>query len=206
MRKKGRNLSLQAALIKIVFRYAIAYFASTNPTVEDWRDMFEKFVRFVKLPSDVRTKPVSAGGVRAEWITTPEIADNQVHLHLHGGAYFLGSINTHREFVSRLGRAAKMRSLLIDYRLAPEHPFPAALEDATSAYSWLLTEGYNPNQIIITGDSAGGGLALSTLVTLRDTGVPLPAGTVCISPWTDLTLTGDSFITRAEADPINQNF
>ena len=78
-------MSLQAAFLKIVFRYAIAYYASTNPTVEDWRDMFEKFVRFVKLPSDVRTKSVSAGGVCAEWITTPEIADNQVHLHLHGG-------------------------------------------------------------------------------------------------------------------------
>ena len=197
-------MSFQARILSIIFRIMISRFASTNPTVEDWRIMFENFVRYVKLPSDVVTQPVNSGGVPAEWIATPEINNDQVHLHLHGGAYFLGSIDTHRDFVARLGRAAGMRSLLIDYRLVPEYPFPAALEDSINAYRWLLTEGYDPTKIILTGDSAGGGLALSTLVSLRDSGDPLPAGAVCLSPWTDLALTGDSIKTKAKADPINK--
>ena len=197
-------MSLQASLLKIMFRYAIAYFASTNPSVEDWRVMFEKFAGYIKLPSDVHTQPVSAGSVPAEWIDTPGISDHQVDIHLHGGAYYMGSINSYRDFVARIGRAAGMRSLVIDYRLAPENPYPAALEDATSAYRWLLAEGYDPAKIIISGDSAGGGLALSTLVSLRDAGDPLPAGAVCLSPWTDLALTGDSIKTKEKADPINK--
>lgn len=197
-------MSFQARILSIIFRIMISRFASKNPTVEDWRIMFENFVRYVKLPSDVVTRPVNSGGVPAEWITTPDINNNQVHLHLHGGAYFIGSIDTYRDFVARLGRAAGMCSLLIDYRLAPEHPFPAALEDSINAYRWLLTEGYDPTKIILTGDSAGGGLALSTLVSLRDSGDPLPAGAVCLSPWTDLAVTGDSIKTKADADPINK--
>lgn len=197
-------MSLQAKILSNVFRIMINRFESSNPTVDDWRGMFNNFVRYVKLPSDVSTQSVSANGVASEWITTPDINNDQVHLHLHGGAYFLGSIDTYRDFAARLGRAAKMRTLLIEYRLAPEHPFPAALEDAISAYRWLLTERYDPANIILTGDSAGGGLALATLVNLRDKGDPLPAGAVCLSPWTDLALTGDSIKTKAKADPINK--
>jgi acetyl esterase/lipase len=139
--------------------------------------------------------------VPAEWIEASD-ADLGVILYLHGGAYALGSINSHREIVARLARTTKMRGLAIDYRLAPEHPYPAALEDAIAAYLWLLTQGYDPSQIIIAGDSAGGGLALGTLVTLRDAGKPLPAGAVCISPWTDLATTGASIQNKAKVDLI----
>jgi monoterpene epsilon-lactone hydrolase len=125
-----------------------------------------------------------------------------VILYLHGGAYALGSIKSHREFVARLVCAAKVRGLVIDYRLAPEHPFPAALDDAITAYHWLRTQGSSPSQIVIGGDSAGGGLTLATLLALRDAGKPLPAGAFCISPWTDLTLSGASMQSKARADWI----
>lgn len=197
-------MSLQALILKMFFRYSLAYFNRKEPSVDDWRAMFEKFSRLGKLPKDVRTHLVTAGGVPAEWITTPGIDDRYVHIHLHGGAYFIGSVKTFRDLIARVGRAAGMRSLGIDYRLAPEHPFPAALEDAVCAYRWLLAEGYPPQNIIMVGDSSGGGLALSTLVKLRDEGSPLPAGLVCLSPWTDLALTGDSYKTKAKVDPINK--
>ena len=140
-------------------------------------------------------------GIPAEWIEAPG-AGPGVLLYLHGGAFALGSIDVFREWVARLARATKARALLIGYRLAPEHPYPAALDDATAAYRWLLQEGVAPSEIIFAGDSAGGGLALSTLVRLRDAGHPLPAGAVCISPWTDLALSGGSIRDKAQADPI----
>jgi acetyl esterase/lipase len=140
-------------------------------------------------------------GIPAEWIEAPG-ADSGVLLYLHGGAFALGSIDVSREWVARLSRATKARALVIGYRLAPEHPYPAALDDATAAYLWLLQKGVAPSQVIFAGDSAGGGLALSTLVGLRDTGHPLPAGAVCVSPWADLALTGGSIRDKARADPI----
>src|SRR5258708_8123833 len=106
--------------------------------------------------------------------------------------------------MGRIGRASNARAMAIDYRLAPEHPFPAAVEDATGAYKWLLAQGYKPQKIVIAGDSAGGGLTLAALLALRDSGQPLPAGAVPISPWTDLEGTGGSVGSRAEKDPIVQ--
>jgi acetyl esterase/lipase len=123
-------------------------------------------------------------------------------LYLHGGAYALGSINVHRELLARLARATHMRVLAVDYRLAPEHPYPAALEDTAAAYRWALDAGCAPSRIVVAGDSAGGGLALATLAALRDAGAPLPAGTVCLSPWLDLALTGASIRTKASVDPV----
>lgn len=196
-------MSLQAMIIKKIMGYQIAqYMKSDDPLIQ--RAEFEKSASIFKLPEDVVSEAVSAGGVSAEWITTPEVKNDRVHLHLHGGAYYTGSINTHRDLVSRLGRAAVIRSLVIDFRLAPEHPYPAALEDSTRAYRWLLGEGYDPAKIFISGDSSGGGLALATLVNLRHADDPLPAGAVCLSPWTDLALTGDSVKSKARVDPINK--
>jgi acetyl esterase/lipase len=158
------------------------------------------------FPSAGETKctPVNAGGVPAEWIAASGAADDRVILYLHGGGYVMGSIATHREMVSRLSKAAKARALALDYRLAPEHPFPAAVEDATAAYRWLLSQNIKPSRIVVAGDSAGGGLTLATLVALRDAKVPLPAAGVCISPWTDMEGTGASMTTRAKADPVVQ--
>jgi acetyl esterase/lipase len=139
--------------------------------------------------------------VPAEWIETlnPGLG---VILYLHGGAYALGSINTHREFVGRLASVTGVRCLALNYRLAPEHPYPAALNDVMAVFRWLQTEGYDPSQIVIAGDSSGGGLALAILPALRDVGEPLPAGAVCISPWTDLAATGASIQSKAGVERI----
>jgi epsilon-lactone hydrolase len=155
-----------------------------------------------RVSSDVGCEPVEAGDVKAEWIVPPGVAEDRVILYLHGGGYVMGSINTHRAMVARIARASNGRALALDYRLAPEHPFPAAVDDATAAYRWLLTQGYKPNKIAIAGDSAGGGLALAALIALRDAKTPLPACAVAISPWTDMEGTGGSMKTKAAKDPM----
>ena len=171
-----------------------------NPdaSLEQRRAAMEKISE--RVPADVICERVNAGGVDAEWIAAPGAAPDRVILYLHGGGYVLGSINTHRAMISRIARASDARALAIDYRLAPEHPFPAALEDATAAYRWLLAQGYKPGRIVIAGDSAGGGLTLAALLAIRDAKLPMPAGAVPISPWTDLEGTGESVRTRAAKD------
>lgn len=153
---------------------------------------------------DTKCTPVNAGGVPAEWISASGAADDRVILYVHGGGYVMGSVTTHRETIARLSKAAKARALALDYRLAPEHPFPAAVDDAVAAYRWLLSQNIKPSRIVVAGDSAGGGLALATLVALRDAKVPLPAAGVCISPWVDMEGLGASMTTRAQVDPVVQ--
>src|SRR5438105_3214737 len=170
-----------------------------NATPQQMRAGFEQLAQLFKVPADVKTEKVSAGGVPAEWVSVPNSDPSVVLYYLHGGGYVVGSLNTHRDLVSRLCRAAGCRALNIDYRLAPEHPFPAAVEDAVAGYRWLLAQGVEPERVIIAGDSAGGGLTVATLIALRDAGERLPAAAVCISPWTDLEGTGESAKTRAAA-------
>jgi epsilon-lactone hydrolase len=171
-----------------------------NASVGQMRGGMEKVSE--RVASDVKCEPVDAGGVKAEWIVPPGAADDRVVLYLHGGGYVMGSINTHRAMIARIARASKARALALDYRMAPEHPFPAAVEDATAAYRWLLAQGYKPGKIVISGDSAGGGLTLATLLSLRDARTPLPAAAAPISPWTDMEGTGASVKTRAAKDPM----
>jgi len=171
-----------------------------EPTIEQLRAGMEKLAE--RVTSDVRCEPTIAGNVRAEWVVPPEADPERVLLYFHGGGYVMGSINTHRAMVARLARAARARALLIDYRLAPENPFPAAVEDATATYRWLLAQGRQPRKIALAGDSAGGGLTLATLLALRDARTPLPACAVPISPWTDLEGTGTSVKTKASRDPM----
>jgi acetyl esterase/lipase len=136
---------------------------------------------------EVDMRPVDAGGVSAEWFSQPDSDPESVILYFHGGGYSTGSINSHRDFLARLCIASRMRVLAADYRLAPEHPFPAQLEDSHRVYLWLLeTQGIHPERVVLGGESAGAGLTLSTLVSLRDAGLPLPAGGVLISGWFDL--------------------
>ena len=155
-----------------------------------------------KTPADVTTKAIKIGAMNAEWISTPASDTGKTLLYFHGGGYASGSITSHRYLMQNLARASGCRTLGINYRLAPEHPFPAALEDAKASYQWLLEQGHAPSTIAIGGDSAGGGLAVATLVALRDASVPLPAAALCISPWADLTGTAQSYTTQHEADPM----
>ena len=168
------------------------------------RANIESMTGLLPRPPDVAIARVDADGVPAEWVSTPGADERRVVLYLHGGAYVIGSVNTHRDLAGRISRAAGARVLNVDYRLAPEHPHPAAVDDATAAYRWLLAQRYVPASLAVAGDSAGGGLTVATLVALRDQGHPMPAAGVCLSPWVDLEGIGDSMTSRAHLDPMVQ--
>lgn len=173
-----------------------------QPTIEGVRAGFEQLGAMFPVPADVKCEPIVADGVKAEWVTAPSAAADRAVLYLHGGGYAIGSINTHRALAATLSREAKARVLVIDYRLAPEHPHPAAVDDATKAYRWMLKQGLSAKRIAVAGDSAGGGLTLATLVALRDAGDKLPACGACLSPWVDLEGTGESVTSKAKLDPM----
>lgn len=154
------------------------------------------------IPADVRIEPADANGVAVEWTATAEADPASVVFFLHGGGYVSGSLKSHRHMVAQAGREARARTLALDYRLAPEHPFPAALEDAVAGYRYLLSRGIAPNRIAVAGDSAGGGLAVALVVSARDAGLPLPACIWCSSPWVDLAATGGSLTAKAAVDPM----
>jgi monoterpene epsilon-lactone hydrolase len=172
-----------------------------TPSIEEQRRQFEALSTMVPVDPRVAVERTEIAGRPAEWITPPGQAAG-VFLYLHGGAYYMGSAATHRELAGRLALATGLKVLVPEYRLAPEHPFPAALDDAVAAYEALLRTGVAPTQVVVGGDSAGGGLTAATLVAVRDRGVPLPAGGVMLSPWTDLAGTGPSMETRAPFDPM----
>jgi acetyl esterase/lipase len=155
------------------------------------------------LPDGTSIELVDASGVTCEWVAAPAVATDRAILYVHGGAYTTGSLGTHRRHVAQLSAAAGAPVLNVDYRLAPEHPHPAAVEDAVAVYRWLISAaGIRPDRVVLSGDSAGGGLAVATLVALRDGGDPLPAGAALISPWTDLTFSGASHDSRLALDPM----
>ena len=168
------------------------------------RERMEELSLASVLPDGVRATSVEAGGVPSEWVEATGRPARGTILYLHGGGYTIGSVRTHRAHAGRLVLATGARALVVDYRLGPEHPFPAAVDDAVAAYRWLVRGGTAPERIIVAGDSAGGGLTVATLVALRDAGDPLPAGGVCISPWADLECTGESMTSRAASDPMVQ--
>ena len=175
---------------------------SDSLTTAERRAQYERAEKAFPTPSDVKVERVNAPVAPAEWLRPPSAELGRVVLYLHGGGYVIGSPRSHRHLAAAIAGAAGASALLLDYRLAPEHPFPAAVEDATAAYRWLLDQAIAPERIVIAGDSAGGGLTVATLLALREARVPLPAGGVCISPWVDLTCSGASYRTMAEADPI----
>lgn len=156
------------------------------------------------LPPDVSVQPVTANNVKAEWTSTPDADPSCAILYLHGGGYVIGSLDSHRHLVAEVGRASGVRALAIDYRLAPEHPFPAPVEDAVAAYRYLLDSGLKPNHVAFAGDSAGGGLVVGALLAIRDADLPLPSCGWCISPWVDMEALGLSFTDRSTADPTVQ--
>jgi epsilon-lactone hydrolase len=156
------------------------------------------------LAADIAVEPVNANGVPAEWTSTPKADRDAALLYLHGGGFVIGSLDSHRHLVAEAGRAANAWALALDYRLAPEHPFPAAVDDALSAYRFLLSRGYRPGRIAVAGDSAGGGLVVSAMIAIRDAGLPQPGCGWCISPWVDLEAIGETMSTKAAADPTVQ--
>jgi epsilon-lactone hydrolase len=168
------------------------------------RERFEKTAVFLGGAPDAKCEKVDAGGVPAEWVMAPGCDTGRAILYLHGGGYAIGSLNTHRRLAYDISAASAAKVLLIDYRLAPEHPFPAAIDDAASAWRWLLQQGFATNRLAIAGDSAGGGLTIATLVNLRDKKLGLPACAVALSPWVDLEGLGNSITTRAAQDPMVQ--
>ena len=191
--------SITAKIIKKLIRYQMSGWS--DGSIEQQRARQEKTPRYIHLPGGIHVESIRIEGIEAEWVEASD-AHRGVILYLHGGAYALGSIAIHREFIARLSIATGMRCLAINYRLAPEHPFPAAIEDVTTAYRWLLDQGIAPAKIMIAGDSSGGGLALAALLSLRDSGIFLPAGAICISPWVDLAMTGASIYEKAKLDHI----
>jgi epsilon-lactone hydrolase len=156
------------------------------------------------LAADVTVQTVDARGVRAEWTSTPNADRSSAILYLHGGGYVIGSLDSHRHVAAEVGRASGTRTLAVDYRLAPEHPFPAPVEDTLAAYRYLLESDIQPKHIALAGDSAGGGLVVGALLAIREAGLPLPGCGWCISPWVDMEALGASYIDRAATDPTVQ--
>ena len=167
------------------------------------RDMDAGFRQYA-IARDVTIEPVTGNGVRAEWTSTPQDDRDAALLYVHGGGYVIGSLDSHRHLVSEAGRAAKAWALALDYRLAPEHPFPAAVEDAVAGYRYLLSRGIRPGRIAIAGDSAGGGLVVAAMLAIREAGLAQPACGWCISPWIDMEGIGETMSSKAEADPMVQ--
>ncbi|QGG94005.1 alpha/beta hydrolase [Actinomarinicola tropica] len=168
-------------------------------TIDEWREAYDGLGGLLPAAEGVPVESVDAAGVPAEWIGA---GDGPVVVYVHGGGYCIGSLDSHRPMLTHLASAIGGRVLAVDYRLAPEHPFPAALDDACTAYRWVLAGGVEPSRVVVAGDSAGGGLTLATVVALRDAGDPLPAAGVCLSPWADLTQSGSTMAEKADADPM----
>ena len=179
--------------------------ASQAPaTLDERRAAFAPAGRLYPVPDDVLVSEVTAGGVPAHWLTAPGADAGRVLLFLHGGGYELGSLRSDGELAARLGRASGMRVLFPEYRLAPEHPFPAAIDDVLAAWRWLRTgQDLSARSLAVAGDSAGGGLAAALLVATRDAGQALPAAAVLMSPTVDLTSSGASMTERADQDPFS---
>ena len=171
-------------------------------TVEGLREEFGRYLSFFPADPSVHRKHVVAAGVPGEWFVPARTAPGRALLYLHGGGYIIGDTTTHQCLIAEIAKACEARCLALNYRLAPEHPFPAAVEDALAAYRWLLHERVAPESVVVAGDSAGGGLTLALLIAARDAGLPLPGAAVVLSPWTDLAATGESLDTNAERDPM----
>lgn len=193
--------SIQSLLLKSWLRRQKLFSGGSQDPIE-LRLRIEHVGNIVRPHKSVHIVPVNADSVPSEWLFPEGAPQDRILLYLHGGAWFMGSTNTHRAFVSYLSHASRVRVLSINYRLAPENPFPAGLDDCIIAYEWLMQAGITADKIVVAGDSAGGNLALALLVALRDASKPLPSGAVALSPATDLAFTGESIRNRLHLDPI----
>ena len=203
MKRDGR-ISLRAKFVRLGLSWLVKRRTRHETLEQSRRRLLVMEAVIPHPPRGTETITINVGGVSADQVITPASRHNRHVLYLHGGGYRLGAPSTYRHLTWRIASAAQAQVLVIDYRLAPENPFPAALEDAVSYYCWLLAEGADARQIIVIGDSAGGGLALALLLKLRDSSLPRPAAAVVLSPWTDLALTGASLTLNAKLDAIVQ--
>lgn len=175
-------------------------------SIEDFRDKCEKGAnKYAKLPNDITIKEEVINDIRSEWIIPDNADSKNIVLYVHGGGYVSGSCDDHRGFVSKFAKSCGVKTLQFEYRLAPENKFPAALEDSINIYKWLLDNGFDSKNIVIAGESAGGGLTLALLLALRDNKINLPKAAVAISPWTDLTCSSESYKTKNKVSvaPLN---
>lgn len=177
-----------------------------NTSIEGFRERCERGAsRYATLPEGIKIIPFTISGMNAEWLVPDGAPPDKVILYVHGGGYVAGSCNDHRSIISKFAKQAGVRCLLYEYRLAPEHPYPAAVDDSVAAFRWLIGEGYTPENILTAGESAGGGLVLALLLALKYREIPMPVATVAISPWTDLTCSGESYHTKNRRSPAPLN-
>jgi epsilon-lactone hydrolase len=177
-----------------------------NRSIADFREQCEKSAaKYSKRIEGITIKEEYIGGMKAEWIAPDRADAKKVVLYVHGGGYVSGSCNDHRGFVANFAKNCGVTNLLYEYRLAPENPFPAALEDSVQVYQWLLGNGFQPENMVVAGESAGGGLCLALLLALKERRIPLPAAAVAISPWTDLTCSSDSYRTKNKVSVAAMN-
>lgn len=177
-----------------------------NTSISKFREDCEKgAARYAKMPPGVEAKPTVIEGIKAEWLVPAGADPEKLIFYIHGGGYVSGSCSDHRSFVSKFASFTGVSNLIFEYRLAPEHKYPAAVEDSVKVYKWLLASGFKPENIIIAGESAGGGLTLATLLYLKDKNIPLPKAGVAISPWTDLSCQGQSYKTKNKVSPAPLN-
>lgn len=193
-------ISLRARLIRFVTRQIFKRVKPDSDVVAT-RRLFERLQARKRMAPGVVMRPATIGGVACEWLVPEGCDDAPILYYLHGGAYMMGSPATHRQMLSYIAREAGVRALLPDYALAPENPFPDGLHDCLAAYRGLLASGVDADAVVIGGDSAGGGMAMAALLSLREAGDDLPIAAVLLSPWLDLTASGDSTISRATKDP-----
>jgi epsilon-lactone hydrolase len=194
------SISLRGRFWRMVLR---KMFKNQNLSVEEHRANGVKNSKLLGgVSKTIKVEKIDIDGIQAEWLTPLDASHEKVILYFHGGGYVTGSIEDHRMMCGLLANYTGVRVFIPDYRLAPENPFPAALDDALKVYRWLLKQGYLSAKIIIAGDSAGGGLSVATVLALRDKKESLPAAVVCLSPWTDLTLKNETHITKVKADAV----
>jgi acetyl esterase/lipase len=196
-------MSLRAELVRLGLRWFFKRRSVSHTTVAAMREQTRGLGRFIPLPpKGTQARRVELDGVNAVSVATPQTLPDRQVLYLHGGGHVSGSPGLYRDFIWRIAEATHSRVTILRHRLAPEHPFPAALDDAVKAYRALLAEGADPKRMAVMGESAGGGLVFAALLRLRDEGSPLPAAAVALSPWTDLALTGGSLQANAQSDPM----
>ena len=195
--------SVQSRFFRLIIKHYVApKFRQAGNSIEVWKILLDDMSKFQRVPKGTEIQPIMVGNLPAEWVWSPGSTDQYAVLYLHGGAFVMGSPANYGETAAKFSAGFGCRLLVLDYRLAPEHPFPAAVEDAILALQWLLERGYTPQQVAMGGDSAGGSLTVQALLALRDSGKPMPAVGFCMSPPLDWTrFDGESYRTRAQVDP-----